>query len=255
MSPSATEPTRPAADDELRTSTYDLNGVEFTMILVEGGTFTMGDDERAAGGGTQVANQAGEHEVTLSPYLIGQTEVTIALWDEVMDGSHDEGDLSYPVASITVPDSREFVERLNEKAHEAGIIPADRNFHMLTEAQWEFAAKGGNQSQGFTYAGSDTLSEVGWTSDDGGSVHKVMEKKPNELGLYDMSGNVYEWVSDYAAPYPSEAQTDPENITPSDNYIKRGGSFYYNDDYRFTTTYRYFYASTDYTIGLRIGLS
>ena len=86
-------------------------------------------------------------------------------------------------------------------------------------------------------------------------MHPIKQKKPNELGLYDMSGNVYEWVADYAAPYPSQAQTDPLNDTPSDNYIKRGGSFYYNDEYRFTTTYRYFYSATDHTIGLRIGLS
>ncbi len=225
------------------------------MILVEGGTFTMGSDTRAKGKGTQVSNQAGEHQVTLSSYSIGETEVTRALWNEVMNGSHKEDDLKYPVASVTVPDSHAFVENLNKKAHAAGIIPADKNFHMLTEAQWEFAAKGGNKSKSYTYAGSNTLSEVGWTSSDGSNVHMVKQKKPNELGIYDMSGNVYEWVADYAAPYSTEAQTDPNNTTPSDNYIKRGGSFYYNDDYRFTSTYRYFYSATDYTIGLRIGLS
>lgn len=239
----------------METATYSLNGVEFKMILVEGGTFTMGNDARARGKGTQVSNQAGEHQVTLSSYLIGETEVTIALWNEVMNGRHSDSDLNYPVASVTVPECRTFVERLNEKAHAAGIIPADQNFHLPTEAQWEFAAKGGNKSKGYTYAGSNTLSEVGWTSDDGGSVHAVKQKKPNELGIYDMSGNVYEWVADYAAPYSTEAQTDPCNTTRSSDYIKRGGSFYYNDDYRFTSTYRYFYSATDYTIGLRIGLS
>ena len=240
---------------DLETATYNLNGVEFRMIWVEGGTFTMGSDARAKGSGTQVSNQAGEHQVTLSSYLIGETEVTRALWNEVMNGSYREDDLNYPVASVTVPDCRTFVERLNEKAHAAGIIPDDQNFHMLTEAQWEFAAKGGNQSKGYTYAGSNTLSDVGWTSSDGSRVHAVKLKKPNELGIYDMSGNVYEWVADYAAPYSTDAQTNPCNTTPSSDYIKRGGSFYYNDDYRFTCTYRYFYSSTDYTIGLRIGLS
>jgi len=238
----------------LKTTTYNLNGVEFKMILVEGGTFTMGSDTRAKGRGTQVSNQAGEHRVSLSSYLIGETEVTCALWSEVMNSSHRGNDLNYPVASVTVPQCRTFVDRLNKKAHAAGIIPADRNFHMLTEAQWEFAAKGGNDSRGYTYAGSNTLSEVGWTSNDGGSAHAVKQKKPNELGIYDMSGNVYEWVADYAAPYSIEPQTDPCNTAPSNNYIKRGGSFYYNDDYRFTCTYRYFYSSTDNTIGLRIGL-
>lgn len=246
---------QPAPEGELQTATYDLGGVEFTMVLVDGGTFTMGDDERATEGGTQVENQAGEHEVTLSPYTIGETEVTQALWDQVMNGSHDDDSTDVPVASITVPDSREFIDRLNEQAHAAGIIPEDRNFHMLTEAQWEFAAKGGNDSEGFRYAGSDDLAEVGWTSDDGPNVHPVMQKQPNELGLYDMSGNVYEWVADYAAPYPDEAPSDPLYDQETDDYIKRGGSFYYNDEYRFTTTYRYFYTATDHTIGLRIGLS
>ncbi|WP_426791838.1 formylglycine-generating enzyme family protein [Sphingobacterium sp. WOUb80] len=240
--------------DTINKTAYNLNGVAFKMVTVEGGTFTMGSDQRAQGGGTQVSNQAGEHQVTLSTYMIGETEVTIALWNEVMTGKHSEKDNKYPVASVTVPDCREFVKKLNEKAYAAGIIPADKNFYLPTEAQWEFAAKGGNKSKGYTYAGSNDLSEVGWTSDDGSSVHPVKQKKPNELGLYDMSGNVYEWVADYAAPYTAEAQTDPCNTKPSSNYIKRGGSFYYNDPYRFTSTYRYFYSSTDYTIGLRIAL-
>lgn len=215
------------------------------MVLVEGGTFTMGSNSREA-------NEAPEHEVTLSSYLMGETEVTRALWNTVMDAR--SGSNEYPIASVTKPQCDVFVEKLNEKAHAAGIIPDDMNFHLPTEAQWEFASKGGNLSKGYTYSGSNTLSEVGWTSNDGGSVHKVKLKKPNELGLYDMSGNVYEWVADYAAPYSSKAQTDPCNLTPSNNYIKRGGSFYYNDLYRFTSTYRYFYSSTDYTIGLRICL-
>ncbi|MFT3750212.1 MAG: SUMF1/EgtB/PvdO family nonheme iron enzyme [Agriterribacter sp.] len=240
--------------DTANKTTYKLNGVAFAMITVEGGTFTMGSDERAKGGGTQLSNQAGKHQVTLSTFMIGETEVTRALWNEVMKGKHSESDLKYPIASVTVPDCHLFVQKLNEKAHAAVIIPADKNFYLPTEAQWEFAAKGGNNSKGYTYAGSNSLSEVGWTSDDGSSVHPVKQKKPNELGLYDMSGNVYEWVADYAAPYGTEPQTNPCNTTASDNYIKRGGSFYYNDPYRFTTTYRYFYSSTDYTIGLRIAL-
>lgn len=244
----------PNISQKFETKTYNLNGVEFKMILVEGGTFTMGSNERAAGYGTQVSNQKGEHEVTVSSYLIGETEVTRALWNEVMKGNYNNNDLSYPIANITVTECREFVKRLNEKAHAAGIIPEGLNFHIPTEAQWEFAAKGGNLSEGFTYSGSNILSEVAWTSDDGGRVQKVKQKKPNELGIYDMSGNVYEWVADYAADYLIETQTNPCNLTPSNNYIKRGGSIYYNDSYRFTTTYRYFYSSTDYTIGLRICL-
>ena len=242
----------PTPTPQLQTTTYTLNGVDFKMILVEGGTFTMGSDEEASKSGTQRSNQANEHQVTLSSYLIGETEVTRALWNTVMGSG--SGSNEYPIASVTKPECDTFAQRLSQMAHEAGIIPDDVDFHVPTEAQWEFAAKGGNLSKGYTYAGSNTLSQVGWTSSDGNSVHKVKQKQPNELGIYDMSGNVYEWVADYAHPYTKDAQTNPCNMTPSSNYIKRGGSFYYNDSYRFTSTYRYFYSSTDYTIGVRICL-
>lgn len=240
---------------DLKTADYDLNGVEFKMIYVEGGTFTMGNNERAKEEGTQVSNQNGEHQVTLSSYTIGETEVTRALWNEVMYGNHSNNDLDYPISSVTVPKCQEFIEKLNQKAHENEMLPGDQNFHMLTETQWKFASKGGNNSKNYIYSGSNKLSEVGWTSDDGGDVHPVKQKKANELGLYDMSGNVYEWVAEYAAPYSTKPQTNPCNTTNSDYYIKQGGSIYYNDNYRFTSTYRYFYSSTDYTISLRIGLS
>ena len=240
------KPTPSKGEKILKTTTYTLNKVPFTMVLVEGGTFTMGSNSRES-------NQAPEHDVTLSTYLMGETEVTQALWNAVMDsGNSDSND--YPIASVTKPQCDDFVKKLNEMAHAAKIIPSNINFHLPTEAQWEFASKGGILSEGYTYSGSNKLSEVGWTSNDGSSVHKVKQKKPNELGLYDMSGNVYEWVADYAGTYSSKAQTDPCNLTPSNNYIKRGGSFYYNDEYRFTSTYRYFYSSTDYTIGFRICL-
>jgi len=248
-------PTPDEGGSNLETTTYKLNGVSFTMVLVEGGTFTMGANDR-------VGDQAPEHEVTLSSYLMGETEVTQALWQEVM-GSNPSGSnrgADYPVENVTWTKSHDFVEKLNERMHAEGLIPDDMNFYMPSEAQWEYAAKGGNQSKGYVYSGSDTLSEVGWTSNEHGRVsHKVKLKLPNELGLYDMSGNVYEWVADYYAPYSANAQTDPCNLTninTSRQVIKRGGSFWYNDAYRYTCTYRYAYYEnvTDESIGLRICL-
>ena len=150
----------------------------------------------SAGIGSDGFTQAHEHQVTLSSYWIGETEVTIALWNAVM-GSGGGSNMT-PVASITRNQSVEFARRLNDIAHNQGLIPDDMNFQIPTEAQWEFAAKGGNKSRGYTYSGSNTLSQVGWTSNDGG-IHTVKQKQPNELGIYDMRGNVYERV--YRRPY------------------------------------------------------
>ena len=253
VAPDNTLPTETSR--ELETTTYTLNGVSFKMILVEGGTFTMGSDSR-------LDDQAPEHQVTLSDYLMGETEVTQALWEEVMGSNpsrSNKGD-EYPVENVTWTKCHEFVEKLNQRMHDAGLIPDELNFYVPSEAQWEFAAKGGNDSQSYMYSGSNTLSDVGWTSNEDGRVsHKVMQKAPNELGLYDMSGNVYEWVADYYAPYSEDAQTNPCNLTNINSarqVIKRGGSFWYNDEYRYTCTYRYAYYEdvTDESIGIRICL-
>ena len=165
---------------------------------------------------------------------------------------------SYPVENVTWKICHEFVERLTVLMHKAGM-PQEWEFRMPTEAQWEFAAKGGNKGKGYTYAGSNTLSEVGWNLNDGRESHPVKQKRPNELGIYDMSGNVYEWVADYFAPYTTEPQTDPCNLTNinlSRQVIKRGGSFWYNDAFRYTCTYRYAYYEevTDESIGFRLTL-
>ena len=232
---------------------FTLNGVEFKMITVEGGTFTMGHDNRQP-------NEKPEHQVTLSTFWIGETEVTQPLWKAVMGNNpsrSNRGD-NYPVENVTWKICHEFVERLTAMMHEAGM-PQEWEFRMPTEAQWEFAAKGGNKSKGYTYAGSNTLSEVGWNLNDGRESHPVRQKRPNELGIYDMSGNVYEWVADYFAPYTTEPQTDPCNLTrinSSRQVIKRGGSFWYNDAYRYTCTYRYAYYEdvTDESIGFRLVL-
>jgi len=234
---------------KLQTTTFNLDGISFKMILVEHGTFTMGSDNSGQ------SNEKPAHKVTLTKdYLIGETEVTEALWNKVMGKSG--GRSNYPIASITRPQCETFVQKLTEQARKAGIIGDSVRFAMPTEAQWEFAARGGNYSKGYKYCGSDNLDEVAWTSGNHSSsaANAVAQKKPNELGLYDMSGNVYEWVYDYPGSYPSGDVTDPCNSTPSSTYIKRGGSIYYNDSYRFTPHYRYFYGGTDWTIGFRLAL-
>lgn len=232
---------------------FTLNGMEFKMVTVEGGSFTMGHNNRQP-------NEKPEHQVTLSSFWISETEVTQPLWQAVMGNNpsrSNRGD-SYPVENVTWKICHEFVERLTEMMHKAGM-PQEWEFRMPTEAQWEFAAKGGNKSKGYTYAGSNTLSEVGWNLNDGRESHPVKQKRPNELGIYDMSGNVYEWVADYFAPYATEPQTDPCNLTninSSRQVIKRGGSFWYDDAFRYSCTYRYAYYEevTDESIGFRLAL-
>lgn len=238
---------------KLSTTTYTVNGISFKMILVEAGTFTMGSDS------VNVAfSESPAHKVTLTQdYLIGESEVTEALWNAVM--GNGGGSTSMPKTSITWNQAHDFIDRLNVIAHEQGLIPDDRNFRLPTEAQWEFAAKGGNLSNGYLYSGSDNINDVAQTLENTGSNSPVavMQKSPNELGIYDMSGNAYEWVDDYAGSYSSEDQVDPQNTTVSRQYVKRGGSNYHafdSESYLFTTTGRYFYGSTDWTIGFRIAL-
>lgn len=237
---------------ELETTIYTVNGVDFKMILVEAGTFTMGSDN------TNVAfSESPAHKVTLTQdYLMGETEVTEALWNTIM--GNGGGSNTHPVTSITWSEAQSFVAKLTETMREQGQISDDLSFRLPTEAQWEFAAKGGNLSEGYLYSGSNDINEVAVTYENSGSNSPidVKTKLPNELGLYDMSGNAYEWVDDYGGDYASEDQVDPQN-TSGRNYVKRGGSNYHSfnsESYLFTTTGRYFYGSTDWTIGFRICL-
>ncbi|MFR5863712.1 MAG: formylglycine-generating enzyme family protein [Acutalibacteraceae bacterium] len=241
------------ASSELKTATYTVNGVDFKMILVEAGTFVMGSDN------TNVAfSESPAHKVTLTQdYLMGETEVTEALWNAVM--GNGGGSNTRPKTSVTWNEAHTFADRLTEIAQEQGLISDGMRFRLPTEAQWEFAAKGGNQSKGYLYAGSNDINEVAVTLENSGSSSPidVKTKLPNELGLYDMSGNAYEWVDDYGGSYSAGDQVDPQNSTVSRQYVKRGGSNYHNfssESYLFTTTGRYFYSSTDWTIGLRICL-
>jgi formylglycine-generating enzyme required for sulfatase activity len=189
------------------------------FIRVKGGTFTMGctgeqgsdcdDDEKPA------------HPVTLGDYYIGETEVTQAQWRAVMGNnpsSFTDCD-ECPVEKVSWNDVQDFISKLNSRSGGA-------RYRLPTEAEWEYAARGGSLSKGYKYAGSNSLDEVAWYDDNSGfKTHTVRMKKSNELGLYDMSGNVWEWCSDWEGSYSPGSQTNPTGPNTGDYRVYRGGGW------------------------------
>ncbi len=243
-------------DDEPATQTFTVNGVSFTMVEVEGGTFTMG--ATAEQGSDAYDNEKPAHQVTLSDYSIGATEVTQELWQAVMGSnpSYFTGNLQCPVDQVSWDDCQVFITKLNQLT--------GKTFRLPTEAEWEYAARGGNKSQGYKYAGSNTIDDVAWYDvnayDVGGSspdygTHPVGTKAPNELGLYDMTGNVYEWCQDWYVGYSSAAQTNPTGPSSGTTRVIRGGNFLDSSRYCRVTCRDGASASIrDLRLGLRLAL-
>ena len=202
--------------------TITVNGVSFDMIMVEGGSFTMGATPEQ--GSNAYSDEKPAHQVTLSDYYIGETEVTQKLWVAVMGNNPSgyNGD-SNPVNSVTWNDCQEFIGKLNSLT---GLT-----FRLPTEAEWEYAARGGNQSKRYKYSGSDSFYEA-WHiyTSRGEKPHAVKMKSPNELGLYDMSGNVKEWCSDWYGSYQSSTQTNPTGPASGSYRVLRGGDFFNDPD-------------------------
>ena len=224
------------------------DGISIDMIRVEAGTFTMGattemkdpwDDEKPT------------HQVTLTnDYYIGKYEVTQALWKAVMgkNPSNFKGD-NLPVEEVSWNDCQKFISKLNSIT--------GKTFRLPTEAEWEYAARGGKKSRGYQYSGSNNLSDVAWYTDNSGSkTHTVGSKQANELGIYDMSGNVYEWCQDWKGSYSSSSQVNPTGDNSGSDRVYRGGSWNNTarscrSSYRcnYAPGYRYF------NLGLRLVLS
>ena len=221
--------------------------LSINMMCVEGGTFMMGAME----GDTQFYdNEKPAHEVTLTyNYYIAQTEVTQALWKAVMGNNPSTmiGD-DLPVNNVLWEEADAFVKRLSQMT--------GYTFHLPTEAEWEFAARGGKKSKGYLYAGSDDVDEVAWyAGNSGGTTHAVGTKKPNELGIYDMSGNAWEWCSDWLAPYSAEAQVNPIGPATGEYHVYRGGGWehgtrFTRSSHRRTTTQGYVKTA----LGLRVAI-
>ena len=239
----------PASQDR----SFTVGGVTFKMIAVEGGTFTMGATSEQ--GSDADSDEKPTHSVTLSSYSIGETEVTQALWQAVMGSnpSYFSGS-NKPVECVSWNDCQDFIRKLNALTGE--------NFRLPTEAEWEYAARGGNKSRGYEYAGSNTLGNVAWYWDNipsqssesaGYGTQVVATKSPNELGLYDMCGNVWEWCQDWYGSYSSGSQTNPTGPSSGSDRVRRGGSWNYAWDSRVSVrlgiTQDHHYAS-----GLRLAL-
>ena len=194
---------------------------EGQMVFVQGGSFMMGSND----GGY---NEEPVHQVTLSDFYIGKFQVTQFQWKAIMGGnpSHFKGD-DLPVEQVSWNDVQEFIKKLNEKT--------GKKYRLPTEAEWEYAARGGRNTRGYKYAGSDNFDEVAWHFYNSGyKTHPVGQKEPNELGLYDMSGNVWEWCQDWyeLGYYKNSPKNNPTGpVTGSNRVDRRGGSWADNADY------------------------
>ena len=194
----------------------------YKMVYVSGGSFNMGATSEQ--GSDAYDDEKPAHRVTVSDYYIGQTEVTQALWQAVMGSnpSNWKGD-NLPVERVSWVDCQSFIEKLNAKT--------GRTFRLPTEAEWEFASRGGNNSRGYKYSGSNYIDDVAWYTDNSnGKTHAVATKQPNELGIYDMSGNVWEWCSDWydSNYYKNSDSNNPRGAYTGSGRVYRGGSWYYS---------------------------
>ncbi len=200
--------------------TFYANGVSFDMVEVRGGTFRMGATSEQ--GSDAYSDEKPVHSVTLNSYYIGKTEVTQVLWKAVMGSnpSYFKGD-NLPVEKVSWNDCQEFIRKLN------ALI--GQNFRLPTEAEWEFACRGGNNSRGYKYSGSNYIDNVAWYDGNSGKkTHPVATKSANELGIYDMSGNVWEWCADWYGDYSSGAPTNPNGPYDGSSRVIRGGCWNYN---------------------------
>ena len=229
-----------ARDASTEVSRTPDTGSELAMIFVPGGTFKMGCMP-------EHANDCDDHarptqQVTLSDFYIGKYEVTQKQWREVMGFNvrqqrdkvareapvYGLGD-NHPMYYVSWVDVQEFIEKLNGKT--------GKNYRLPTEAEWEYAARGGSQGHRYRYSGSDDMDEVAWydgNSGEGGVTttslvsHPVGTKKGNELGVHDMSGNVWEWVADLYGDFSGNPQTNPAGPESGWLYVLRGGSWFYH---------------------------
>ncbi len=239
--------------------TENVSEISFDMVYVKGGTFRMGATEEQ--GSDAYSNEKPVHSVTLSDYYIGRCEVTQGLWEAVMGTTLEEqrdkvdkdrslyGQGSdYPIYYVNWEEAQAFVKKLSAWT--------GKNYVLPTEAQWEYAARGGAKSKGYKYSGSNEIDDVAWYEENSGeSTHPVGIKAANELGIYDMSGNVWEWCSDWFGEYTDVVQTDLTAPVSGSFRVCRGGSWH-NDAGICRVSFRdgYYPSGRSYDLGFRVAL-
>ena len=227
--------------------TFTVNGVTFEMVAVKGGTFTMGGTSEQ--GSDAESDEKPTYSVTLSDYYIGKFEVTQELWKAVMGSNPSSFKGSkLPVERVSWDDCQTFIRKLNSLT--------GANFRLPTEAEWEYAARGGSRSSGYKYSGSNNINDVAWYFGNSGyKTHTVGTKSPNELGIYDMSGNVWELCQDWYGDYGSGSQTNPQG-PPSGSYrVDRGGGWFSDaGDCRVSNRNRYTPSGRSGDLGFRVVL-
>ncbi len=245
--------------------------VTMEIVYVEGGTFTMGCTTEQGSDCSEDEKPA--HQVTVSDFWIGKTEVTQRLWEAVMHTSLQEQSkkaielrnysdkkllsfgvgYDYPMYYVSYKEAMDFCERLNGILR--GQLPTGWYFTLPTEAEWEYAARGGKKRSNYKYAGSDKINDVAWYEGNSDMIHSVGQKNWNVISLADMSGNVFEWCSDWYGVYNSDSQTDPQGPSEGKHRVCRGGSFHLDAKYSRVAerycqheNYRHFY------VGFRVAL-
>ena len=228
-------PTRQTLNRELV-----LQNLIKNMVYVEGGTFTMGATSEQGNDAWIIEKPA--HQVTLSSFSIGKYEVTQEEWEAVMGNNPSSfKGKKLPVENVSWDDCQEFILKLNQMT--------GKQFRLPTEAEWEYASRGGNKSRGYKYAGGNDIGSVAWyDGNSGDKTHEVGQKLPNELGLYDMSGNAWEWCQNIFSRYDISS---PQNT--DSGYVGRGGSWYFDAiACRVSARYNFSRVNRDFNLSLRL---
>lgn len=224
--------------------------VDTSFVLVEGGSFKMGSDKPVE------PHESPSHQVTVNSFYIKKTEVTFEEFDKYTKATGKDSALAgawgrglQPVFMVSWFDAVQYCNWLSEQqklskyyiinGREISVVDTANGYRLPTEAEWEYAARGGNKSRHTYFAGSDTINEVGWYIDNSeGRTHPVRQKRPNELGLYDMNGNVWEWVWDVYDwnYYKTSPAIDPRGPASGPYRVMRGGAWYNYGNYAQVTT-------------------